>query len=170
MPRTDFVATIGPNTIPIKKLDLDNHTAEVNGNVVRFDFRHVSGDLYFLMIDDQPFSAHVMGNGEHEEVRIGPHLFEVRIEDERAKAWRKCQPSEKTAAGQALIRAPIPGLVVRVEVSCGEIVEMGRGLLVIEAMKMENEIKSPVAGKVAEVLVTTGVTVEKNTPLIRITS
>jgi pyruvate carboxylase subunit B len=65
-----------------------------------------------------------------------------------------------------VIKAPMPGLVVRVQVAVGQAVTAGVGLVVVEAMKMENELKAPRAGTVAQVHVQAGDKVEKGQPLV----
>ncbi len=74
----------------------------------------------------------------------------------------------KSAAGGAIVKAPMPGLVLRVEVEAGQRVGAGGGLLVLEAMKMENEIRSPWDGVVRRVLVRAGEAVEKGAGLVEI--
>jgi len=72
-----------------------------------------------------------------------------------------------TAKGLDVLVAPMPGLVLRVDATEGSEVEQGQTLLVLEAMKMENNLKSPAAGQVAEVYVQAGQAVEKGAPLLR---
>jgi pyruvate carboxylase subunit B len=68
------------------------------------------------------------------------------------------------------VKAPMPGLVLRVEVEEGDTVAAGAGLVVLEAMKMENEIKSPVAGRVAAVHVSGGQAVDKGMVMVEVTA
>nr|WP_306414357.1 biotin/lipoyl-containing protein [Corallococcus exiguus] len=68
--------------------------------------------------------------------------------------------------GRQVILAPMPGKVVKVLVAVGEEVKEGQGLVVVEAMKMENELKSPKAGKVTEVFAKEGTAVENNAKLV----
>jgi biotin carboxyl carrier protein len=70
-----------------------------------------------------------------------------------------------TVEGRQTLTAPMPGRIVRVLVKAGDEVREGQGLVVVEAMKMENEMKSPKGGKVVEVLVSEGQTVEGNAKL-----
>jgi len=65
-----------------------------------------------------------------------------------------------------VVKAPMPGLVVRVEVSAGQVVEVGESLVVVEAMKMENELRAAHQGVVEAVHVKAGDRVEKGTPLV----
>ncbi|MEW6338770.1 MAG: acetyl-CoA carboxylase biotin carboxyl carrier protein subunit [Acidobacteriota bacterium] len=90
-------------------------------------------------------------------ISLGDREFEVRLRDplEREIAGR-----EGVAAGPQEIRAPIPGKVVGIAVAPGDAVRAGQPLLILEAMKMENQIRSEGAGTVQDVLVEPGATVE----------
>jgi pyruvate carboxylase subunit B len=91
---------------------------------------------------------------------------EVRAVDERAdETTRPAVPRANADAGGTL-KAPMPGLVLRVEVEVGQRVEAGAGLVVVEAMKMENELRAPGAGVVRTVHVAAGQAVERGAPLI----
>ena len=79
---------------------------------------------------------------------------------------RDLSSAGSVAKGPAPVRAPMPGLVVKVEVDEGECVEAGDGLLVVEAMKMENELTAAVAGRVGTIHVVAGQTVEKGEVLM----
>ena len=93
-------------------------------------------------------------------------LYPVSVKGERDELLGTI-PSEKLRkSGREEIKAPMPGLVVEVEVEEGEVVAQGSGLVIIEAMKMENELKSPLDGIVKEVRVQKGDTVEREHVLI----
>ncbi len=164
----NYHVRLDDETVLVKNIDREKKTAEINGTAVPFDFQHVRADLYSLLVDGEAFSLQIKDAGDGREIRLGSHFFNAVIEDERQAVFNKLQSQHKTESGAALVKAPMPGLVVRLEVQKGARVEKGQGVIVIEAMKMENEIKSPISGIVSEVLVETRATVEKNTPLIRI--
>lgn len=87
---------------------------------------------------------------------------EVRVESEaahRAAELRRASAGTEAATG---VRAPMPGLVLVLEVAEGDAVEKGQGILIIEAMKMENEIRSPIAGVVRSLAVSAGDAVERD--------
>ena len=88
--------------------------------------------------------------------------YRVEVVDERTKAMRDMTSAGSAFEGPAPVRAPMPGLVVKVEVEEGELVEAGAGLLIVEAMKMENEITAPVGGRVGTIRVVAGQTVGKD--------
>lgn len=95
-------------------------------------------------------------------------LHEVRVEDERTRELRSRAPVPKGAGGPVQLKAPMPGLVVRIAVREGEQVQAGAGLVVLEAMKMENELKAPRAGVVQGIRVNPGQTVEKGAVLLQL--
>src|SRR5690606_13009749 len=84
----------------------------------------------------------------------------AEVVDERTKAIRAMAGAEETASAGVLV-APMPGMVVRILVEPGQTVAAGQGVIVVEAMKMENELRSPAAGVVAHIAVSAGQTVEK---------
>lgn len=91
---------------------------------------------------------------------------DVEVVDERTRHIRSLTAGAERPAGGGVVRAPMPGLVVRVFVEPGAAVAAGAGLLVLEAMKMENELRAPVAGVVRAVRVEPGQAVEKGESLV----
>jgi pyruvate carboxylase subunit B len=96
--------------------------------------------------------------------------FEAHVQDDRSKQIAALTGEDKKIIRGGILRAPMPGLVVRVEVSEGQTVEVGEGLVVVEAMKMENELRATHGGVVERVHVTAGERVEKGAPLVTLTS
>jgi pyruvate carboxylase subunit B len=94
--------------------------------------------------------------------------YEVEALDERTRAIRDLSAASGVAAGPAPLVAPMPGLVVRVSVAEGDAVAAGQGLVVMEAMKMENELRAPAAGRVVRVLAAPGMAVEKGAVLVEL--
>jgi pyruvate carboxylase subunit B len=94
--------------------------------------------------------------------------YEVEALDERTRAIRDLSAASGAPAGPAPLLAPMPGLVVRVAVAEGDEVVAGQGLVVMEAMKMENELRAPAAGRVTRVLAVPGSAVEKGALLVEL--
>ena len=92
--------------------------------------------------------------------------FDGEALDERTRAIRDITAESARSLGPASLVAPMPGLIVRVNVAAGDKVQAGQGLVVMEAMKMENELRSPAAGIVKTVMVEPGKAVEKGTALV----
>jgi len=97
---------------------------------------------------------------------VDGYRFEAEALDERRRALRDLTGAAKGPTGPAPITAPMPGLIVRVNVVPGDTVEAGQGVVVMEAMKMENELRATSAGKVRSVDVAAGTAVEKGALLV----
>ncbi|HET7231829.1 MAG TPA: biotin/lipoyl-containing protein [Longimicrobium sp.] len=99
------------------------------------------------------------------QIALGRERFSVEAVDERTRAIR-----EMTGGGEAetekTVVAPMPGLVLKIEVEVGQAVKAGQGVVIVEAMKMENELKAPADGTVAKILVQERQTVDKGATLI----
>jgi biotin carboxyl carrier protein len=112
---------------------------------------HSEGTVFDCRVDDQPRS------GETVNVFVGTHPFAITFTD--PKRLRGSAEAAGHGDGAARIVAPMPGKVVRVLVEVGAQIEAGAGVAVVEAMKMQNEMKSPKAGTVARINVEIGSTV-----------
>jgi acetyl/propionyl-CoA carboxylase alpha subunit len=95
--------------------------------------------------------------------------FDGEALDERTRVIRDITAESERPTGPASLVAPMPGLIVRVNVAAGEQVQAGQGIVVMEAMKMENELRAHAAGTVKTVLVEAGKAVEKGTVLVEFT-
>jgi glutaconyl-CoA/methylmalonyl-CoA decarboxylase subunit gamma len=113
------------------------------------------------LLSDQPASA-----GWCWALGVAGERVEVEVEDERTRAIQALTGRRGGAPGGGAVRAPMPGLVVRVEVLVGDRVEVGAALVVVEAMKMQNELRAARAGCVAQIHVRPGVAVEKGALLV----
>ncbi|MEW6519712.1 MAG: biotin/lipoyl-containing protein [Thermodesulfobacteriota bacterium] len=125
----------------------------VNGRCYQVDASALSGGFYSLLVNNRSCDAFVSREKESFSVVVAGRTMEVDFYDPRSR-----QPAEesKRSAGvsRQVIRAPMAGRIVRFQVGPGELVQDGQGLIVLEAMKMENELKSQGIGQVREILVT----------------
>jgi acetyl/propionyl-CoA carboxylase alpha subunit len=126
-------------------------------------YRHDYGTLS-LVVDGASYSATLDERGAKLHVRVGDSVYPIEILDEKKLRLRRAA-GKFTVEGKQTLTAPMPGKVVKVLVAVGDEVKEGQGLVVVEAMKMENEMRSPKAGKVVEVHVREGQTVEGNAKL-----
>jgi len=106
--------------------------------------------------------------GRKGEWALGLHgnRWDLEVVDERTRHIRSLTSAAVTRSGPGTMRAPMPGLVVRVEVAAGQRVAEGDGVVVLEAMKMENELRAGASGVVRAVLVTPGQVVERGQVLV----
>lgn len=151
------------------EVEVDADGVRVDGQPVAADLESNDGSrLFHLMLDGRSHTLVARrrdGRGEW-EIELDGHRHQVTALDERRRAIRKIAGAASTAQGPVAMRAPMPGLVIAVEVGPDEVVRQGQGLVVIEAMKMENELKSPAAGRVAEIKIRPGQTVDKGDTLL----
>lgn len=162
----NYVVRVGEENFTIKTSKAGAGVVAVNDAPAQVALHRIRENLYSLHWNGEVFTVQI--DAHRGEVRLGPHFFEVHVEDERAAALKKLQSSARFQSALTMIKAPMPGLIVRMEVAKGETIQKGQGLLVIEAMKMENEIKSPVAGTVTEIMAVSRMPVEKGAPLLQI--
>jgi biotin carboxyl carrier protein len=126
-----------------------------------YDLEVVSPEegVYTFLAGDRVYEASVWSLEPNSlRVKIGGHLFSIKIIDRRHRRPALDHGSE----GRQNLIAPMPGKVVRVLLGAGDKVTVGQGVVVVEAMKMQNEIKSPKSGHVIEVRVIEGATVNAN--------
>jgi len=126
--------------------------------------------LWLLRVGDAVHRVTVRpgaGPGQY-TVSLDGYRFSIDAVDERGRAIRELTRASSAAAGPAPLKAPMPGLITRLLVSSGDTVTEGQGLVVMEAMKMENELRSPSAGTVRAISVTPGTAVEKGTILVEL--
>jgi len=135
----------------------------VNGVAGEIDLDHAAAQIveaepgvYSVLRDGRSYEARIeQGNGII-VVFIDGHRFEVEVRDPRR--WSR-KAGTRGFDGRVSVAAPMPGKIVRLLAAAGDSVEAGQGLLVVEAMKMQNEIKSPKTGRVASLSVAEGAAV-----------
>ncbi|MFI5244560.1 MAG: biotin/lipoyl-containing protein [Gemmatimonadales bacterium] len=103
-------------------------------------------------------------------LRIDGRRYAVEALDERTRAIRDLSGVSASKAGPQPVRAPMPGLMVRIDVKAGDQVQAGQGVAAMEAMKMENELRAPAAGRVKAVHASLGQAVEKGALLVEFES
>jgi biotin carboxyl carrier protein len=128
--------------------------ATLDGHAVEADAVEVTPGIYSILIGGASFEVQVEAAPSGLTVAVAGSRIPVRVVDPRQWQGRRGGPVE--AEGRQQIVAPMPGKVVRILVQQGEKVDAGQGMLVVEAMKMQNEIRSPKTGTVEKLLVTEG--------------
>jgi biotin carboxyl carrier protein len=121
--------------------------------------------VYSVLIDGRSYEARVEEHPNFLEVVIDGYRFEIEVRDPRR--WSS-GTSGRGHDGVQTVAAPMPGKVVRVLAASGDAVEQGQGLVVVEAMKMQNEMKAPRAGRVLSVAAREGATVTAGEVLLTI--
>ena len=139
----------------------------VDGVEYTVNFETVAGQpVYSLILNGHSYEAYVSVAGEGWQVLMRGRLYTLQVEDEREKRLKAAAGGVAAAGGDFTLKAPMPGLIVSVLISEGQAVTKGDNLVILESMKMQNELKCPRAGTVARVKVKAGDSVEQNQVLV----
>lgn len=126
----------------------------LDGATVNADVEEIAEGIYSVLLNGASFEVSVEREGRGLRVRAAGKEWKADVLDSRHLHHGRDSVAE--AEGRQHVTAPMPGKVVRVLVKLGDEVEVGRGLVVVEAMKMQNEIRSPKTGTVERLLVSEG--------------
>ena len=161
-----FVVTIGATT---ETIDVSGESGRyrltIGSEVWEVDGRLTAQGIYSLLIGGVSYVADVRDEAGACVVDVGDERYVIRVEEETRHIIRTKRGAADGQGALTLV-APLPGRIVHVAVRPGDRVEKGDTLLVIEAMKMENELKSGAAGTVAQVRVTPGQAVNSGDVLV----
>jgi pyruvate carboxylase subunit B len=152
------------------EVEVDGEQVTAAGRTIVVHRTTIAGTpLHQVMIDGRPLLVPIerLGPGRWSVTAWGERR-EASVLDERAKQIEGLVRQAEPATQGGVVKAPMPGLVLRIPVSVGQAVAAGQGVLVLEAMKMENEIKAQAPGVVAGILVQEGQAVEKGQVLLRL--
>lgn len=162
-----YVTTIGEREYLIEILD-ERHVS-LNGTIYEVDFESVSEQpVYSLLLNGQSYEAYVYPGDEGWQVLLHGTQYLAKVEDEREKRLRAAAGGRVAERGEFHLKAPMPGLVVAVLVNEGQHVEKGEVLVILESMKMQNELKAPRSGTVSRVRVRAGDSVEQKQTLLSV--
>jgi biotin carboxyl carrier protein len=159
-----YIAEIDGMEFPIEILD--EHHVRFGEETIEVDLAAVSGQpLYSLLANGESYEGYVYPDEDAWQVLLLGQFFSVRVMDEREKRLRTAGLSVATS-GEFSLRAPMPGLVVSVLVEDGQVVEKGQILVILESMKMQNELRSPRPGKISRLRIKAGESVEQKQTLL----
>ena len=145
-----YLATVNETTFEVD-INEDSYVT-VDGQRYEIDFRAVgNGPLYSLLIGGNSYEGHIEGTDDGWQVLHKGDLYMVEIEDERSQRLMKLGGAGIATKGDYYLKAPMPGLVVSVPVKEGQEVSEGDILIVLESMKMQNELKSPQDGTILRI-------------------
>jgi len=157
-------------TIKGQSFEIDiNESGEIlaDGQRLEVDFQSVADEpIYSMLLNSESFEANVSSGETAVEVLLRGRLFLVDVEDERQRRLRETTDLGLTEEGEYTLAAPMPGLVVAVPVEVGQEVEKGDNLIILESMKMQNELKAPRDGTVSRIRVGPGDSVDQNQALL----
>ena len=158
-------------TIQGREQEVEVTGDEIKLNGEPFEARLISvpeTPLRRLQLDGSSRTYAMVGSGGVWTVSAGGEIQSALVEDERTRQLRKVTGQGDRQESGGVVKAPMPGMVLRLEVEVGQTVTQGAGVAVLEAMKMENEIKAPAAGVVSAILVEAGQAVDRGAVLVEL--
>ena len=152
-----FIAKLGARsyTVEIEEVGRSLYRVAVDGNEFLVDGKKTGLTNYSLIVDNRSFEVDVDITEDEYRVLVDGRSYHVDLVDERRVRLGGAQ-SGIQLQGRQQVSVPMPGKVIAVLAGEGDRVEKGQGLVIVEAMKMENEVRSPIAGEVKEVRVKAG--------------
>ncbi|RJP51809.1 MAG: biotin/lipoyl-binding protein [Anaerolineaceae bacterium] len=162
-----YVTTVDEKEFEIEIVD--EHHIRVGDRLLPVNIESVSGQPVFsLILDGKSYESYVYQNEDEWEVLLRGRQYQVKVEDEREKRLKAAAGEGVAEGGEFHLKAPMPGLVVTIPVAEGQEVKKGQVLIILESMKMQNELKSPRDGVVDRVRVKAGESVEQKQTLLSI--
>jgi acetyl/propionyl-CoA carboxylase alpha subunit len=162
-----YVATTGEREILVEIIN--EQQVNVDGVIYDIDFEAVSENtVYSLLANNKSYDALVYEGDEGWQVLLLGSQYIFQVEDEREKRLRASLGGRIPENVDYHLRAPMPGLIIALPVSEGQEVNKGDVLVLLESMKMQNELRSPRAGKVNRVRVKPGDSVEQRDTLLSV--
>jgi biotin carboxyl carrier protein len=155
----------GPSVrVSLRETGEGQYEVTLDGKTVHVDAVRSGPAVYSIIEDGQQFEAMVDEKGAHGfDVLVAGRIFHLEAIDERTKLL--AGSAATVVSGPQTVAAEMPGKVVKISVAAGAQVREGQGIVIVEAMKMENEIPSPIDGVVREIAVSEGQTVEAGATL-----
>lgn len=156
-----YIVKVGDKTYKVEVMRVgDKFKILLDNNELNVDVAKISSSQLSLIVNNKPYNIIIENNTN---ILVQGELFNVEVVDERLQSLTKAKKETKKA--EAKLIAPMPGLIVSIEVKEGDFVQEGTGIIIVEAMKMQNEMKSPKDGIVKKILVKEGTTVNSGDTL-----
>lgn len=179
MSKMRFVATVDKIEHTI---EVDNHGADdgyytmyLDGEPHEVDAKLLKSSIVSALIDHRSYDVDLERTGDPSDtldgrlsVRVRGRMLAMEMLDERRKKMKEAAQSHLGGGGSGRVDSPMPGKVLKILVAEGDEVAEGQGVVVVEAMKMENELKAPCAGKITNVVVKEGQTVDAGTNILSV--
>ncbi|MBI4495261.1 MAG: hypothetical protein HY690_21000 [Chloroflexi bacterium] len=162
-----YLVTVGERSFVVAVADgPDGPRVWVDGQPVALELYPARSPLVAGRLEGAPLRALAQAKGEAVAVALAGETLVAQVQDQRRQLLGQVAAGGRAAARGQVVKAPMPGLVVGVPVALGETVARGASVVVLQAMKMENELRAAAEGKVVQVQVEVGQTVEQGQVLV----
>ncbi len=147
-----------------RRVSLQNNiTLSIDDKKKEVEFKKINDFSYWLRINNEVFEITLVKESDNSNLfLIKGYYYNVELKTSLQERTERLLKDNRTTKESYIVTTPIPGLVIKSIKNKGDIVEQGDPLIVIEAMKMENEIRAPHTGKIKRILVKAGDLIEKN--------
>lgn len=162
-----YITTIGEQeyTIDIN----DDKTIVVDGEAFELDSQGLANTaLNSIILNGQSFDVDISEHDDLYQVMLKGLMYDVQVEDQRTRRLAGMKRSMSETVGEALIKAPMPGIIVEIPVEVGQAVSKGDVVIILESMKMQNEFKSPKDGNIKSIRVKMGDKIDQNTVMLSV--
>jgi len=164
-----YQVVVDGETVVVELVERDGKTFVVaDGAETPVELNAVRDGAYSLLLGRQSLPVVASGPNDDLTLTLGSETWRVSVQDEREALAAAAFGGKAGRKGGGVLRAVMPGIVREVLVQPGQDVARGAPLLILEAMKMQNEVRADADGRVAEVHVKAGTTVAKGDPLVTI--
>ena len=162
-----YIAKLGERnyTVEVEEVEKSIYRVSVDGSEFLLDGKKTGRTNYSLIVDNRSFEVDIDVSEDDYRVLVDGRNYHIHLLDERRMRLGGLQAGIELQ-GRQRVSVPMPGKVIAVLVSEGDKVERGQGLVIVEAMKMENEVRSPINGEVKEVKVKAGDSLEAGATLL----
>jgi biotin carboxyl carrier protein len=162
-----YVTTIGERQYTIE-INRDDQIT-IDGVAYPIDLRAIDEATFSLLMNNASHEALVEKSNGEIAVQLRGRLYTARVEDERASRLSRSPGGLHAGSGEVTIKSPMPGLIVAIAVTEGQAVTKGQTIVVLESMKMENELKAPRDGTISSIKVAPRQSVDQHQPLVVLT-
>jgi acetyl/propionyl-CoA carboxylase alpha subunit len=164
-----YIAVVDGLDFPVEILD--EHHIRFGKEILEVDLAAVSGQpLYSLIVNGESFEGYVYPDDEGWQVLLLGRSYSVTIEDERENRLKTKETGLASTGREFTLKAPMPGLVIAIPIIEGQQVEKGQILVILESMKMQNELRAPYAGTVSRLRIKAGEPVQQKQILLSLSA
>ncbi len=152
------------------EIEADGDNFKVNGESIKIDSKSVAPGHVHVIYKNKSYNVEAVsedGQSKQATIKVNGNNYQVKIEDQYDQLLKNLGMSDLLSNKLVEIKAPMPGLVLNMLIKEGQEIKKGDSLLILEAMKMENLIKSTTDGVIKNILITKGDKVEKGQTLIQ---
>lgn len=160
-----YIAEVDGLEFPVEILD--EKRVRFGNDILEADLTTVSSDsLYSLIVNGESYEAYVYPGEDGWQVLLRGQFYQVRVEDEREKRLHLSQQNSIYRKAEFVLKAPMPGVIVSIPIKEGQTVIKDETMIILESMKMQNELRAPYNGMINKLQIKTGEYVEQKQTLL----